>query len=666
MFRITLIGPDGCGKSAVAEKLIERMRIPVRRIYMGVNLESSNIMLPTSRLQRAIRRWSGAPPDADGPRDPRSRHQAGSNVLTRMLRFMKGGLRVSHLIAEECFRLSVIRWWLICGYVVVQDRDFFIDYHEYDVVDTGHRTIWQKIHGFFLKHVYSKPDLTILLDVSAETMLARKQEGTRESLQRRREYYRMFLGQMPASDVVDAEGCFSQVITLCHDRIMQYRQQRIADTRHETPVRVDGPTAIVIGLDCVTGLQTSRLLSSYGIRVIGLASRIDHFCCQTNTIEQIHPSATHGPDLVATLRSLRADFGRNPVLVPCIDLSVLTISEHREELQDYSFVLPEDQLLKTLIDKVEFARFAEQHCFHVPKTRVLAMQSDAQQAADDLTFPVFLKPAVKTPKWETNTSLKAVRTDSPGELLSAWQKYSAYSETLIAQEYIQGSVEDCFTVNVYFDRNGIPRCAYTSQKTRQWPPEFGTACLAQESNNPVVAEETIAFFQRLNYRGLGYIEFKRDQRSGKHLIVEPNIGRPTGRSAMAEACGVPLLLTMYCDAAELTMPEVSRQANSAQPLKWVHLRRDLLAGMRAWRRGESSLPDWLRSLKGRKIFAVASRRDPRPFLAECRRYLLELVLRRKSKQSRGPIPHTVESDMNPKRQRGLQSVSEGCKSQSPR
>lgn len=654
MFRITLIGPDGCGKSAVAEQLIERMRIPVRRIYMGVNLDSSNIMLPTSRLQLSIRRWRGAPPDADGPRDPNSRNQQGGSRLKRALRFIKGGLRITNLIAEECFRLLVIRWWLLRGFVVVQDRDFFVDYHEYDVVDTGCRTVWQRIHGRFLKHVYSKPDLTILLDVSTATMLARKQEGTEDSLQRRREHYRTFLDQMPAIDVVDAEGRLSHVTTLCHDRIMQYRQKSIADACKQTPIRVDGPVAVVVGVDCVTGLQTSRLLSSYGIRVIGIASRIDHYCCRTNTIEQIHQSATSGTELVFALQSLRAEFSLDPVLVPCTDLSVLTISEHRNELQDYRFVLPEHELLTTLIDKVDFAQFAEQHCFNVPKTRVLAVQSDAQQAADDLTFPVFLKPAVKTPKWETNTSLKAVRTDCPTELLSAWVAYSEFSDTLIAQEYIHGNIKNCFTVNVYFDRNGIPRCTYTSQKTRQWPPEFGTACLARASDNAAVAKETVAFFQQLNYRGLGYIEFKRDQRSGQHLIIEPNIGRPTGRSAMAEACGVPLLLTMYCDAAEISMPDVPCHAVSTEPLKWVHLRRDLQAGMRAWRRGETSLFDWLRSFRGPKICAVASRRDPHPFFAECRRYLLQLVhgkalerFRRVERNQHPDRPTSSESSSKP-------------------
>lgn len=41
---------------------------------------------------------------------------------------------------------------------------------------------------------------------------------------------------------------------------------------------------------------------------------------------------------------------------------------------------------------------------------------------------------------------------------------------------------------------------------------------------------------------------KKDRRDGRCYLVEPNIGRPIGRLAIAEAGGVPLLYTMSCDA----------------------------------------------------------------------------------------------------------------------
>ncbi|HKZ01966.1 MAG TPA: hypothetical protein VJ180_06995, partial [Pyrinomonadaceae bacterium] len=61
-------------------------------------------------------------------------------------------------------------------------------------------------------------------------------------------------------------------------------------------------------------------------------------------------------------------------------------------------------------------------------------------------------------------------------------------------------------------------------------------------------------FQSVNYRGLGYVEMKRDVNTGKHFIIEPNIGRPTGRSAIAEAGGVAMLYAAYCDTVQRTLP----------------------------------------------------------------------------------------------------------------
>ena len=666
MIRVTLIGPDGSGKSAVTERLVKTMPVPVRRIYMGVNLESSNIMLPTSRLQLAIRRWRGLPPDSNGPRHPQRIEKTSEGFLRRTLKFFKSAARTTNLVAEECFRLALIHCWLFRRLVVIQDRDFFVDYYEYDVVDNGQpRSLWQRLHGWFLRSVYSKPHLTILLDVSAATMLARKQEGTAEDLDRRLQHYRELASRMPAYAVVNGEGTLDEVTTLCRDSILSFLQRRRANCADENAAHVAQPPVIIIGLDCVTGLQTARNFSQMGIRVVGLASRINHFCCHTNAVETIHECETSGATLVKRLLSLRAEFGGRPVLVPCTDLSVLTISKHQRELLPwYSFVLPEPELLETLIDKVRFARFAEANSLKVPKTRILKSHFDAEQAADVLSFPVFLKPALKTAAWEANTKLKAVRAESAAELVAAWNQFSQFSDSLIAQEYIPGDVEECFTVNAYFDRNSKPVCSYTSQKTRQWPPDFGTASLARQSDNATVISQAIDFFRHVRYSGLGYLEFKRDHRTGDYLIIEPNVGRPTGRSAMAEASGVPLLYCMYCDAAGIRNNWALEANQKPQQLKWVHLRRDIQAALYAWKRGQLTLRGWLKSLRGPKIYAVANRNDLRPFLEEIRTYLWQWLRLRVSKivKKSGPVK-VIPQPSVPTKKKAATALSLGEKEQ---
>jgi D-aspartate ligase len=107
---------------------------------------------------------------------------------------------------------------------------------------------------------------------------------------------------------------------------------------------------------------------------------------------------------------------------------------------------------------------------------------------------------------------------------------------------------------------------------------------------------------------------KRDHRTGRHYIIEPNIGRPTGRSAIAERAGVDLLYTQYCDVTGRPLSENREQRYVGAT--WVDLRRDVLSAAYHRRRGELSVAEWVRSLRGPKAHAVLSLSDPLPFVLE--------------------------------------------------
>ncbi len=118
----------------------------------------------------------------------------------------------------------------------------------------------------------------------------------------------------------------------------------------------------------------------------------------------------------------------------------------------------------------------------------------------------------------------------------------------------------------------------------------------------------------VNSLAIGYVELPLDLYSGKYYIVEPNFGRPTGRSAIAEAGGVELLYTMYCDVVGLPLP--TNHTQTYQGVKWVHLRRDTQAALYAWWQGELTLKEWWQSLRGRKRYALFSWSDPLPFFSD--------------------------------------------------
>jgi predicted ATP-grasp superfamily ATP-dependent carboligase len=250
-----------------------------------------------------------------------------------------------------------------------------------------------------------------------------------------------------------------------------------------------------------------------------------------------------------------------------------------------------------------------------------------------------LKPALKTRQWEASIKTKAFQIRSAEELVDAYQQYAPVSPQMIAQEWIHGDDADLYTCNAYFDRQSHPLVTFVSRKLRQWPPDMGVASLAQECRNDEVRDLTVRLFQSAGFQGLAYLEVKRDWTSGKYVLIEANVGRPTGRSCMAEAAGVELLWTMYCDVFGLPLPAARQQSYGG--VKWTYWRRDLQASFHRWKRGQLNVSDWWRSLQGRKCKAVFSWTDPMP----CAFELWQAWGNRRTKRATAdkPVPLLIRS-----------------------
>lgn len=202
---VALLGADGAGKSTIGHDLPRALRQPSTYLYMGINLESSNVVLPTTRLFLTIKgKWGGRPDMAAGPPDA-SRPTRDLSPSARATRWVKMMLRTLNLIAEEWSRQLVIWRRLKNGQVVVLDRHFYFDYFRYDVEPRATLPLIRRLHGFLLARVYPRPDVVIVLDAPAEMLFARKGEGTLAALdQRRQDYLQLRDHARLASAVVDA------------------------------------------------------------------------------------------------------------------------------------------------------------------------------------------------------------------------------------------------------------------------------------------------------------------------------------------------------------------------------------------------------------------------------------------------------------------------------
>ena len=209
---VALIGADGAGKTTVGRRIERTLPRPVKYIYMGVNTDASNVLLPTTRVIHAIKRARGARPDG-GPPDPTRRRAPPKGVVARGLANARSMLRLANRLAEEWFRQALAWYHLRRGQVVIFDRHFYSDYYAHEIaVGPGELSLSRRVHGFVLRRLYPKPDFVILLDAPAEVLWNRKREGSFEALVRRREEYLRLRETLPDVAVVDVTRPEDQVV----------------------------------------------------------------------------------------------------------------------------------------------------------------------------------------------------------------------------------------------------------------------------------------------------------------------------------------------------------------------------------------------------------------------------------------------------------------------
>lgn len=228
MFTVALLGPDGAGKSTIGRQLEKISPLPMKYVYMGVNLESSNLVLPTTRLLLEVKRARGQRPDmttathvsmapSASPKSPAKRVASG----------LRSAFRLANLTAEEWFRQFVIWSYTLRGYNVLFDRHFYFDYYAHDVANPNpDRSLSSRLHGFMLRKLYPKPDFVIFLDAPSEVLFARKPEGTLAALETRRQEYVRMRSVVKNCAVVDVSRPTDEVVREVSDLIMKFHNSK--------------------------------------------------------------------------------------------------------------------------------------------------------------------------------------------------------------------------------------------------------------------------------------------------------------------------------------------------------------------------------------------------------------------------------------------------------
>jgi thymidylate kinase len=211
---IALIGSDGAGKTTIAHMLIERAPCPVKYLYMGINIESSNRALPSSRLIDFLNR------KFRGNFIKQSNSELGNkkslSFCHRCSRNFRAAIRLIFRLSEESYRQLVSWLYQLRGYLVIYDRHFIYDF-DCDILNFSNRngSLSERIHRWFLANYYPRPDLVIYLVAPPEILLSRKPES-------------------PHSYLVDRERAFNrqqyknkQIIRVCTKKSLEVTYQEV-------------------------------------------------------------------------------------------------------------------------------------------------------------------------------------------------------------------------------------------------------------------------------------------------------------------------------------------------------------------------------------------------------------------------------------------------------
>lgn len=229
MFSVALIGPDGAGKTTISRMLEERSPLPLKYLYMGVNIEASNFALPTSRIFEYLRgRQNGSPDPSQGKRETSQHPNRWSKSAGKIL-WATG--RLANHLADEWYR-QLWSWVYQCsGFIALYDRHFLFDF-SLDNVDLEEEGFDVRLHRWFLTHLYPRPNLVIYLDAPAEVLFARKGEKDVENLERRRQSFAKLMRTNPNCVVVDGTQPLSKVYEDVAAHIYQFNKMHSCETIH--------------------------------------------------------------------------------------------------------------------------------------------------------------------------------------------------------------------------------------------------------------------------------------------------------------------------------------------------------------------------------------------------------------------------------------------------
>jgi predicted ATP-grasp superfamily ATP-dependent carboligase len=297
------------------------------------------------------------------------------------------------------------------------------------------------------------------------------------------------------------------------------------------------------------------------------------------------------------------------VLIPSNDHIVENLSFNSSKLTPYyKTIVPDIETLHKIINKKHLLDLAQDCGVPVPNT----CYPDKLENIEALRFPLLLKGCMGLSFYK-KVHFKAVIANNATQfkelLVDVTQKVG--EENIMIQEQIPYNKVHNVVSFTCFSVNGRIKTFWIGEKLREHPLRYGTATFSKSIYISEILENAKPLIEALSYTGVCEIEFLWDTRDNKYKLIEMN-PRTWLWVGLAKACGInyALLVYNYLNNIDNEYPG-EYQVN----VKWINWLTDCAFSLKAIFKGDLSILEYIRSLKGKKVNAVFSWRDKMPGFA---------------------------------------------------
>lgn len=365
--------------------------------------------------------------------------------------------------------------------------------------------------------------------------------------------------------------------------------------------------AIVLYMN-VPGLGVTRSLGKEGVEVYGIdrypnaVAFTSKFCKKSFVFAD---PITNPEKLLYQMIEMGKGLDEKAVLLPTSDYYTDFVSTFRTELSEYFlFNIPNSSILKTLFDKSQQYILASQLGITIPATFSPESKDELMEKGSTISYPAFIK-GISSHEWYSHFENKGFVVHSLYELQEYYNLASSKGLRIVVQEIIEGPNKNHYKVCAYYSKEQQLLALFSTQKTRQFPADFGIGSFMTSIQCPELIEQSIKFFEGMEYTGVGSIEFKKDDKDGQFKLLElnPRFWKQNNHPTFA---GVNFAHINYLDCIGKKVPP---SLDFKENICWLNAVEDFGSFLANRKRGDISINEWLKSISSTNCHAYFQQDD---------------------------------------------------------